>query len=100
MPGCTHPLASIKAQMVTVDAMNLTSSAQSGIRNLGISNEQALAIVQGVCDGEFHKTMDSTKFPGHWQDVYCPWFLATKLYVKFGWHELLGEYNVISFKEK
>jgi hypothetical protein len=97
--GCTHPLAEIKAQMVSVDAMNLTFTAQMDIRGLGISKEQVLEVVQRIVDAEFHKSMESEKRPGCWQDVYFPWFLGTKLYVKFGRDEPDGEYVVISFKE-
>jgi motility quorum-sensing regulator / GCU-specific mRNA interferase toxin len=98
-PGCTHPLCEIKAQMVSVDAMNLTFTAQGDIRRLGISKEQALEVVQRIAAEEFHKSMESEKRPGCWQDVYFPWFLGMKLYVKFGRDEPDGEYTVISFKE-
>jgi Motility quorum-sensing regulator, toxin of MqsA len=98
-PGCTHPLAEIKAQMTCVDAMNLTVTAQADIRGLGISNDQALAVVQRLTDGDFHKTMESVKRPGTFQDVYFPWFLHTRLYVKFGRIGVAGEFTVISFKE-
>lgn len=99
-PVCTHPLTEIQAQMVSVDTMNLTLSAQGGIRDLGISKEQALEVIRQLAGVDFHKSMDSEKMPGCWQDVYRPWFLATQLYVKIGRNDVLAEYVVISFKEK
>ena len=98
-PGCTHPLAAIKAQMVSLDAMNLTPSAQAGIRALGISNAQALKVVQSLTAAVFNKTMPSEKRPGCMQDVYFPVHMGTELYVKFGDGGPFGEYVTLSFKE-
>jgi hypothetical protein len=85
--------------MTSVAAMNLTGSAKAGIRELGISKGQALAVIQRLTDSEFSKPMPSTRNPGTWQDVYKTSFLATGLYVKFSHNEELGEYVVVSFKE-
>jgi hypothetical protein len=42
--------------------------------------------------------MPSTACPGTWQDVYYPWYLATKLYVKIGRDMDDSEFVVYSFK--
>lgn len=98
--GCAHPLAEIKAQMESVDAMNLTREAQSGIRALGMSNTEALEVIQNLTEAVFYKTMPSETRRDCVQDVYHPCFEGVTLYVKFGDGGPVGEYVTLSFKRK
>jgi len=41
-----YPLAEIQTQMTTVQQMNLTVSARTGIRAVGMAQADALAVVQ------------------------------------------------------
>lgn len=91
-----YPLAGIQAQMATVQNMNLTVSAKSGIRAVGMAQADALAVVQGLTRKDFFKSM--TTYADHriWQDVYHGQWNGVGLYIKF---QLAGEYFIVSFKE-
>ena len=52
-----YPLAEIQAQMTTVQAMNLTVSAKTGIRAVGMAQADGLAVVQGLTRKDFYKSM-------------------------------------------
>jgi motility quorum-sensing regulator/GCU-specific mRNA interferase toxin len=89
-------LAEILAQMTTVEAMNMTFSAQDGIRTAGMAKADALDVVRGLSRAEFYKSMTTTKDHRVWQDVYHGEWRGKPLYVKF---QQAGEYFVVSFKE-
>lgn len=82
--------------MTTVQEMNLTVSARTGIRACGMAQRDALAVVQGLRSKYFYKSM--TTHPDHriWQDVYHGQWKGIALYIKI---QRAGEYFVISFKE-
>ena len=63
-------LSEILAQMTTVEAMNLTFSAQDGIRMAGMAKADALDVVRGLSRADFYKSMTTTKDHRVWQDVY------------------------------
>jgi hypothetical protein len=69
--------------MNCVADMGLTIEARKGIRALGMSQEQALTVVQNLTIFEFHKTMPCNSDPSNWQDVYRPEWKGIPLYVKF-----------------
>lgn len=92
-----YPLTKIQAQMKTVQDMNLTVSARSGIRDVGMAQADALTVVQALTSNDFCKSMTTHADHRVWQDVYHGRWNGVRLYVKF---QLACEYFVISFKEQ
>lgn len=91
-----YPLAEIQAQMTTVQAMNLTVSARTGIRAVGMAQADALAVVQRLTRKNFYKSMTTHADHRVWQDVYHGQCNGASLYIKF---QRVGDYFVVSFKE-
>ncbi|HUX65228.1 type II toxin-antitoxin system MqsR family toxin [Sulfuricella sp.] len=91
-----YSLAEIQAQMTTVQEMSLTVSARGGIRAVGLSQADALAVVQGLTRKDFYKSMTTHADHRVWQDVYHGQWNGSALYIKF---QRAGEYFVVSFKE-
>jgi motility quorum-sensing regulator/GCU-specific mRNA interferase toxin len=91
-----YPLTEIQAQMTTVADMNLTVSARSGIRAVGMAQADALMVVRQLSRRDFCKSMTTHADHRVWQDVYYGQWLGTALYIKF---QRAGEYFVVSFKE-
>lgn len=91
-----YPLAEIQIQMKTVQEMNLTVSALTGIRAAGMAQANALAVVQGLTGKNFYKSMTTHADHRVWQDVYHGQWNGVALYIKF---QRAGEYFVVSFKE-
>lgn len=91
-----YSLLAIQAQMRSVPEMNLTLSARGGIRAAGMSQVDALALVQSLDRKDFYKSMTTLADHKVWQDVYHGQWNSLRLYVKF---QRAGEYFVISFKE-
>lgn len=92
-----YVLKAIQAQMTTPEEMNLTLSARSGIRAVGMAQTDALAVVQGLDHTDFYKSMTTHGDARVWQDVYHSVWSGIPLYIKF---QQAGEYFVISFKER
>lgn len=92
-------LQAIKAQMTTVNLMYPTISSQDGIRDLGMTMADALAVVQGLTRNDFEKSMTTNGNYKVWQDVYKPTWNGIPLYVKFQQATNNLYYFVISFKE-
>ncbi len=90
-------LKAIQAQMTTSEAMNLTLSARTGIRSVGMSQADALTVVQSLVAVDFYKSMTTNADHRAWQDVYHAEWQGVALYIKF---QQAGEYFVISFKER
>lgn len=91
-----YSLAEIQAQMTSAMAMNLTESARTGIHAAGMGWADALAVVQGMRRGDFHKSMTTHRDHRIWQDVYRARWRDKALYVKF---QRAGAFFVVSFKE-
>lgn len=89
-------LTEIQAQMLTERDMNLTSTALNGIRSVGMSQEDALAVIKRLTNKNFYKSMTTHRDHSIWQDVYRGNWKGVDLYIKFQRNE---EYFVISFKE-
>jgi len=89
-------LSEILAQMTTVEEMNLTLSAQDGIRAAGMAKADALEVVRGLSRADFYKSMTTNKDHRVWQDVYHTEWHGKPLYVKF---QRADDYFVVSFKE-
>lgn len=93
----TYSLSDIQAQMTTLNMMNLTVSARSGIRAAGMAQVDALSVVQELTAGCFYKSMTTHTDHRVWQDVYHGEWQGIALYIKF---QRVDEYFVISFKER
>lgn len=91
-----YSLADILAQMQSAADMNLTVSARTGIRAAGMSQADALAVVQTLTRKHFYKCMTTHADHRVWQDVYHGQWSGVSLYIKF---QRAGEYFVVSFKE-
>ena len=89
-------LSAIPAQMTSGDEMNITFTAQAGIRAAGMAMGDALEVVRGLTLADFYKSMTTHKDHRVWQDVYHAQWRGKGLYVKF---QQAGEYFVVSFKE-
>ncbi len=89
-------LSAIQEQMNCVETMNLTQSAQFGIRATGMTAVEALGVIQGLSRTNFYKSMTTNKNYRVWQDVYHGEWRGKRLYIKF---QQVGEYFVVSFKE-
>ncbi len=89
-------LADIHLQMATVQDMNLTVSARTGIRAVGMAQVDALAVVQELTRKDFYKSMTTHADHRVWQDVYHGRYNGVALYIKF---QRAGDYFVVSFKE-
>lgn len=83
--------------MGTVEALNMTQSAKTGMRQAGMVMSEALGVVRGLKLGDFHKSMTTHANVTVWQDVYHAQWRGKPLYVKLQKHE---EYFVVSFKEQ
>lgn len=91
-----YDLMEIQAQMISVEAMNLTESARIGIHQAGMGWSDALAVVHGLQRLDFCKSMTTHRDHRVWQDVYHSEWRGRALYVKF---QRAGEFFVVSFKE-
>ncbi len=91
-----YDLKAILGQMICVEDMNLTLSAQQGIRVAGMTRGEALAVIIQLTFSDFYKSMTTHQSHRIWQDVYHAKWREKLLYVKF---QQAGEYFVISFKE-
>lgn len=91
-----YPLVGILAQMTGIEEMNLTMSAQTGIRLASMTMADALQVVRGLSGANFYKSMTTHANHRVWQDVYHAQWGGKGLYVKF---QQAGEYFIVSFKE-
>jgi motility quorum-sensing regulator/GCU-specific mRNA interferase toxin len=91
-----YDLKAILAQMICVEDMNLTLSAQQGVRAAGMTRSEALVVINQLSVTDFYKSMTTHQSNRIWQDVYHAKWREKLLYVKF---QQAGEYFVISFKE-
>ena len=91
-----YRLVDILDQMTDVQSLNLTLSAQTGMRALGMTGHEALGCIQALKRQDFYKSMTSQVDHRVWQDVYHSHHHGIALYVKFS---KAGDYFVISFKE-
>ena len=89
-------LSAIQAQMTGIEEMNITFTAQAGIRAAGMVMGDALDVVRRLTRTNFYKSMTTHMDHRVWQDVYHAQWRGKALYVKF---QQAGEYFVVSFKE-
>ena len=88
-------------RLLASDRVVFTNAALRGMQLLSLDAEAGLNVLLSVGEADFHKTMESQKFPGTMLDVYRPYLGALRLYVK--WTVQDGADGpflyVVSFKE-
>jgi motility quorum-sensing regulator/GCU-specific mRNA interferase toxin len=95
-----HNLEEIKAAFADPDIVeNITFSARSGARELRLSDEDIVTVIQSLGARNLHKSMTAYRDHTLWQDVYCPTYNGMKLYVKFTKDKETAAYWLISFKK-
>ena len=90
-----HSLAAIQS-VVRGGGHKVTFTAMADAIALGLDDDDIATCVCNLDEGDFYKSMASIKKPGHFQDVYKPWYCGQRLYVKL---DLTDTAVVISFKE-
>jgi len=99
-----HDLSEIKRAFDNSNNLGVTNivtlSARNGARELKLSDEDVVAVIQNLTFKDFYKSMTSEKDHTIWQDVYKPTYLDKELYVKFTRDENDPFYVLISFKKK
>ncbi len=65
-------LSAIQAQMTGIEEMNITFTAQEGIRAAGMVMGDALDVVRGLTRTNFYKSMTTHMDHRVWQDVITP----------------------------
>jgi len=93
-----YELADIKAEFADSGRLNRTSTSQQGADDLGMDEDEVVAVIQALTFADFDKSMTSITNHKVWQDVYKPSVGGRKLYVKFTL-DGCGELLLISFKE-
>jgi motility quorum-sensing regulator/GCU-specific mRNA interferase toxin len=91
-------LAEIKSAFVDASRLNRTFTAKQGADNLGLDNQQVVAVIQALTVVDFQKSMTSIADHRIWQDVYKPVHRGGTLYVKFT-RDARRSVLLISFKE-
>ena len=95
-----HYLLSEIQQVVSARGVNaFTATALTGAAELGLSSEQAVAVVLGLKQKDFYKSMTTNADHKIWQDVYHAALKAGLVaYIKLTQRE--NGTVVIQFKEK
>jgi motility quorum-sensing regulator/GCU-specific mRNA interferase toxin len=78
-----YRLADIKSAFADPSRLNRTFSAKQSADELGLDDQEVVAIIQSITPADFEKSMTSTADHRIWQDVYKPTHAARVLYVKF-----------------
>jgi motility quorum-sensing regulator/GCU-specific mRNA interferase toxin len=95
-----YNLEEIKAAFADPDTVeHITVSARSGARELRLSDEDIVAVIQSLGARDLQKSMTAYRDHTLWQDVYCPTYNEVKLYVKFTKDKETDAYWLISFKK-
>ena len=95
-----YNLAEIKAAFSDPDHLGLmTGSARNGIRALGFSDEDVVAVVQSLSITKFYKSMTSLRDHKIWQDVYLYRYGRIEIYLKFTRDMDNEDYLLLSFKQ-
>ena len=79
-----YRLEEIKAAFASPDVLeNITLSARNGARELRLSDEDIITVIQALRGRDLYKSMTTYRDSTLWQDVYCPTNNKVQLYVKF-----------------
>ena len=77
----------------------ITKAAREGATECGLTIPEIVQAVLMLSPTDLHKTMESEKCPGTWQDVYHLRFHGTELYIKLQLSSD-GRGVVVQFKRK
>jgi motility quorum-sensing regulator / GCU-specific mRNA interferase toxin len=95
-----YSIEEIKAAFADPDTVqHITSSARNGARELRLSDEDIVAVIQSLGVRDLYKAMTAYRDHTLWQDVYSPTYNKVKLYVKFTQDKQTDAYWLISFKK-
>lgn len=92
-----YPLAAMQQAIAAAGSAAFTVAAVRGGAAMGLSRAGMLAVIAGLCRGDFYKSMTTHADHRVWQDVYharCPNGLLA--YIKL---TQVAEHIVIQFKE-
>jgi motility quorum-sensing regulator / GCU-specific mRNA interferase toxin len=93
-----YVLADIKTAFSDVTRLNRSFVSKQGADELGMDDEAVVAVIQGLSQRDFDKSMTSVADHRVWQDVYKPRVGGRTLYVKFTVDARHAPF-LISFKE-
>jgi motility quorum-sensing regulator/GCU-specific mRNA interferase toxin len=93
-----YGLATIKAAFADAANLNRSFVSKQGADALGMDDAGVVAVIQGLGQTDFDKSMTSIADHRVWQDVYKPSVGGRRLYVKFTLDARQALF-LISFKE-
>ena len=93
-----YRLATIKAAFAEPSSLNRSFVSKQGADDLDMDDDAVVAVIQGLSNADFEKSMTSLADHRVWQDVYKPSARGRTLYVKFTLDARQALF-LISFKE-
>ena len=93
-----YRLETIKAAFAEPSSFNRSFVSKQGADGLDMDDAAVVAVIQGLSNSDFEKSMTSLADHRVWQDVYKPSVRGRTLYVKFTL-DARGALFLISFKE-
>jgi motility quorum-sensing regulator/GCU-specific mRNA interferase toxin len=93
-----YRLATIKAAFAEPSSLNRSFVSKQGADDLHMDDAAVVAVIQGLSNTDFEKSMTSLADHRVWLDVYKPSVRGRTLYVKFTL-DARGALFLISFKE-
>jgi motility quorum-sensing regulator/GCU-specific mRNA interferase toxin len=91
-------LTELKTAFADAARLNRSFTSRQGADNLKMDDETVVAVIQGLTQADFEKSMTSHADHRIWQDVYKPRTQGTTLYLKFTL-DAMNNLFLISFKE-
>ena len=96
-----YELAEIKRFVRDPSTRLVTQAARQGAVSLGYASDDDMAqVIARLQEDEIYKTMESTKFPGLWQDVYLTNDSSQEIYIKIQKSSDGKKGVIVSFKKK
>jgi motility quorum-sensing regulator / GCU-specific mRNA interferase toxin len=92
-----YRLATIQAAFAEPSSLNRSFVSKQGADDLDMDDAAVVAVIQGLSNSDFEKSMTSLADHRVWQDVYKPSVRGRRLYVKFTL-DARGALFLISFK--
>ncbi|HZG46513.1 MAG TPA: type II toxin-antitoxin system MqsR family toxin [Allosphingosinicella sp.] len=95
-----HDLGLVKAKFVSVETLEITTTAVRSARSIGFTLEDVVAVVQALEPEDFVKSETAHSPPNSrvWHDTYVTPWNERDLYLKFA-GETLIDVVLTSFKE-
>ncbi len=93
-----YGLATIKAAFADPSSLNRSFVSKQGADYLDMDDAAVVAVIQGLRNSDFDKSMTSIADHRVWQDVYKPTVAGRTLYMKFTL-DAQQALLLISFKE-